>query len=162
MARGSIANQFGLKISIGNLSRSRTAIEERRSTVYQNLQIVELKGVEANLIARHQQIDTQIQINENKQKSKSLELSRLYDERSRLLISGDEEDIEELNRKISDLEKDVLSPSVEDAKDKFEQLKPKKSTSKSLSEITEQMNKLTSKNNPVINPASDIDVPKKD
>ncbi|MDB9439726.1 hypothetical protein PN450_23695 [Dolichospermum lemmermannii CS-548] len=162
LSRGSIANQFGLKISIGNLSRSRTAIEEDRSKINQGLQTVELKGVQANLIARNQQIDTQIQINAEKQKAKSLELSKLYDERSRLLISGDEEDIEELNRKISDLEKDVLSPSVDDAKDKFEKLKPKKSTSKSLSEITEQMNKLTSKNNPVINPASDIDVPKKD
>jgi hypothetical protein len=162
LSRGSIANQFGLKISIGNLSRARTTIEDGRSRVYAELQNVELKGVQANLIARNQQIDTQIQINAEKQKAKSLELSKLYDERSRLLISGDEEDIEELNRKISDLEKDVLSPSLEDAKDKFEQLKPKKSTSKSLSEITEQMNKLTSKNNPVINPASDIDVPKKD
>ncbi|MDZ8260411.1 hypothetical protein [Nostoc sp. ChiQUE01b] len=157
VGRGSIANQFGLEISIGNLSRSRTAIEESRSKVRQEMQHVELDDALAHLTARRNQIAAQKQIAAQTHEAKSLELSKLYEQRARILALPDNEDeLEELNTKINDLVKEIPTPSLEEAKKKLNLLKPEKPKSKSLGEVTQQITRLTNKNNPAITSGSDI------
>lgn len=163
LGRGSIANQFGLEISIGNLSRSRTAIEEHRVIVRQEMHHVELDDALAHLTARRNKIAAQKQMAEKAHEAKLLELSKLYEQHSRIIALPDnEEELDELNKKIQNLEKEIPTASVDEAKNKLNILKLQKLKSKNLGEVTQQINRLTSKNNPAIAAGSDTNISEPD
>lgn len=160
--RDSVVDQFGLEISISNLSRTRTKVEHLRSNAWIQLQEQEIEDALSHLQARKDQQATLLGMATKDNQAKLSELSKLYEQRDRILASPDnEEELEELNKKINALKKEAMSPSVEDAKTKLNHLEPKTSKELGFLDIAESMNILPSKNNPAIAPDSETNVSEK-
>jgi len=150
-ATESVVEQFGLKISISNLHRTRTQQELLLAGEKQNLFDVERQ-------TRMNQLTAQSDMDATIYQFKSAELTKLLEKRQALLGDEDNEDeIEELDERISTLTEELKTPSLEDAASKV--LKPQSSQSSSLRKLAEKAKLQDSKNNPILDAAPNQDIP---
>jgi hypothetical protein len=128
--RGSIVKQFGLQISVFSVSRLRTESEIKLTENRQKLRLKEIDSSSLHLESREKYI-TQLQ----------KELDKLYDKRFKLISQEDsEEELEQVNKKIESIEKEILTPSLEDADSKLKRVEPEKQKSKGFRDMGKNMN----------------------
>jgi hypothetical protein len=150
-ATKSVVEQFGLKIRISNLHRTRTQQELLLAGEKQNL-------FNAERQIRINKLTAQTDMAETTYQFKSAELTKLLEKRQALLGDEDNEDeIEELDERIRTLTEELKTPSLEDAASKV--LKPQTFQSSSLRELAEKAKLQDSKNNPILDAAPNQDIP---
>lgn len=163
LAADSVVKQFGLKISITNVCRTRTEQEDRLSEARRKLDKVEVEQSLAHLEAKVQERDKQLEMSSRMNQAKFAELERLYEQRLKLIVDEENEsEIEYLNKKISILEKEVPNPSLEDARSNLNRLEPKRPKAKGFQELAQEINLLQNKNPSVPNSANDTDISAKE
>ncbi|GET41075.1 hypothetical protein [Microseira wollei] len=150
-ATDSVVEQFGLKIRISNLQRTRTQQELLLAGEKQ-------KVLDVQRQARLKQLEAQSQIHSTTYEFKLRELNKLLARRENLLGHEDDEDeIEALDQRIRTLTEELKIPSLEDAATKV--IKPQISQAPSLRELAEKAKLQESKNNPVLDDAPNQDLP---
>jgi hypothetical protein len=147
-ATDSVVKQFGLNILITNLSRIRTGQEQVLAEEQRNLLNLQHQ-------IRLKEIEAQSQIRSTMYKFKLRELNKLNVIREKLLGDEDNEDeIEELDEKISALTAEIQTPSLKEAASKHQKSKPP-----SLKELAEQAKIKASKNTPVLDSVNNQAIP---
>ncbi|GGA09552.1 hypothetical protein [Okeania sp. KiyG1] len=160
-ARESVVKQYGLEIEIINLYRIRTEGEEYLSAARTKLERSKVDEALAQVEARTQQRQNQLEMSSRKNKAQSNELDKLYEQRAKLVADpdADPDEREYLDEQIDRLEKEILTPSLEDAGSALDILEPKRDGSKNTLAFEEQMGLLPGKNNLDSDPSSDTSVP---
>jgi hypothetical protein len=159
-ARVSIIDQFGLKISISHVSRTRTGIEEYQSNAWEDLQITQIDESKEHIKAILEQRQAQRERFSRANRAKYDELQKLYEQR--LALSGDETneaELEYLNDQIKELEEEVIKPSIESAENKLQVLQQNREKAKGFFEVAEeQMNLSGGETKPSISASDDADI----
>ena len=149
-ARESVIEQYGLEVSIRNLSRSRTEQEEYLSQARQRLEKARVDESLAQLEARTNERQRQLQMSSRRDESRQAELDKLYEQRAKLIADADADDDEReyLDEQIDRLEQEALTPSLEDAGDSLSLLEPKRAKGKHVLAFKEQMSLPEEANSP--------------
>lgn len=160
-ARESVIEQYGLEIKIRNLHRIRTEGEEYLSTARTKLEKAKVDEAIAQVEARTQQRQNQLEMSLRKNKAQSDELNKLYEQRAKLIADSDADtdELDYLNEQIDHLEKEILRPSLEDAGSALDILEPKRDKGKNTLAFEEQMGLLPDKKNLDSDSSSDTSVP---
>lgn len=141
LARESVIKQYGLEIEITNFYRTRTEGEKYLFNAKTQLERAKIDEALAQVEARTQQRQNQLEMSSRRNKAKSYELNKLYEERARLIADTnvDPDELDYLNEKIDHLEKEILSPSLEDAGSALNILEPKRDREKNSLRFKEQV-----------------------
>lgn len=141
LARESVIKQYGLEIEITNFYRTRTEGEKYLFNAKTQLERAKIDEALAQVEARTQQRQNQLEMSSRRNKAKSYELNKLYEERARLIADTnvDPDELDYLNEKIDHLEKEILSPSLEDAGSALNILEPKRDRGKNSLKFEEQV-----------------------
>jgi hypothetical protein len=148
-ARESVIDQYGLEISIRNLSRTRTEQENYVSNAQQRLERAKVDEALAQIQARTEQRQKQLEMSSRRNQAKYVELDKLYERKAKLIADPDAEpdELQNLEDKISRLEQEILNPSLEDAGSSLKLLEQKKDKGRGFLSFEEQMNLPSSQNN---------------
>ncbi|MCL2924379.1 MAG: hypothetical protein MGF17_07070 [Trichodesmium sp. MAG_R04] len=146
--RESVVKQYGLEIEIINLYRNRTQQEEYLSEARTQLQKAKVDEARAQVESRTKQRQKQLEMSERKNKAQSDELNKLYEQRAKLIADpdADSDEWDYLKEKIDYLEKEIISPSLEDAGSALDILEPKRDRANKSLAFEEQMGLLTDTN----------------
>lgn len=141
LARESVIKQYGLEIEITNFYRTRTEGEKYLFNAKTQLERAKIDEALAQVEARTQQRQNQLEMSSRRNKAKSYELNKLYEERARLIADTnvDPDELDYLNEKIDHLEKEILIPSLEDAGSALNILEPKRDREKNSLRFKEQV-----------------------
>lgn len=159
--RESVVEQYGLEVSVRNLSRTRTEQEKYLFDAQQQLQKAKVDEALAQVEARKEQRQKQLEMSLRRNQAQSDELNKLYDLRAKLITDSDadSDELKHLNQQINRLEQEVLSPSLEEASNSLNILEPKRDKGKSTLGFEEQMNLPSSPNNLGSNSILDTNIP---
>lgn len=148
-ARESVIDQYGLEISIRNLSRTRTEQENYVSNAQQRLERAKVDEALAQIQARTEQRQKQLEMSSRRNQAKYVELDKLYERKAKLIADPDPEpdELQNLEDKISRLEQEILNPSLEDAGSSLKLLEQRKDKGRVFLSFEEQMNLPSSQNN---------------
>ncbi len=148
-ARESVIDQYGLEISIRNLSRTRTEQEKYLFEAQQKLERAKVDEALTQIPARTEQRQNQLKMSSRMNQAKYEELDKLCERRAKLIADPDAEpdELQNLEDKISRLKQEMPNPSLEDAESSLQLLEPKKEKSRGFLLFEEQMNLLPSQNN---------------
>lgn len=140
-AKESVIEQYGLEVNIRNLSRHRTKDEEYLFTAQNKLAQAKVDEALAQVEARNEQRQRQLEMSSRKNQSQSDELDKLYKQRAKLIadVDADPDELEHLNKQIDRLENEALSPSLENAENSLSLLEPNRQKSLNTSIFEEQM-----------------------
>jgi hypothetical protein len=160
-ARESVVEQYGLEINIRNLSRTRTDEEEYLFTVQQQLERAKVDEALAQVEARKEQRQKQLEMSSRRNQAQADELNKLYELRVKLIVDSDADpdELKHLNEQIKRLEKEVLSSSLENAENSLNILEPKRDKVRSILAFEEQMSLPSSQNNPDSNSSNHTSTP---
>jgi chromosome segregation ATPase len=160
-ARESVVEQYGLEVSVRNLSRTRTKQEEYLFDAQQQLQKAKVDEEVAKIEARKEQIQKQLKMSSRRNQSQFDELNKLYDRRAKIITDSDadSDELEHLNQQINRLEQEVSNSSLDEANNNLNLLNPKRNTSKSTLGFEEQMSLPSTPNNLGSNSISDTNIP---
>ncbi|RUS94653.1 hypothetical protein DSM106972_092900 [Dulcicalothrix desertica PCC 7102] len=148
-ARGSVIDQYGLEISIRNLSRTRTEQETYVFKAQQTLEKAKVDEALAQIQARTELRKKQLEMSSRRNQAKSVELDKLYERKAKLIADPDAEadELQNLEAKINRLEQELLNPSLEDAESSLQLLEPNKNKGRNSLLFEEQMNLPPSQSN---------------
>ena len=141
LARESVIKQYGLEIEITNFYRTRTEGEKYLFNAKTQLERAKIDEALAQVEARTQQRQNQLEMSSRRNKAKSYELNKLYEGWARLIADTnvDPDELDYLNEKIDHLEKEILSLSLEDAGSALNILEPKRDRGKNSLRFKEQV-----------------------
>lgn len=132
-AKESVIEQYGLEISIRHLERDRTQHEAYLFNAQQEIETARVDDALFQVKARHEQRQKQLEMSMKKSQSEYEDLSRLYEQRSKIVgdVDVDQDELDHINRQIKQLEEELLTPSLEDAQDSLRAIEPKRIKGKS-------------------------------
>ena len=159
--RESVVEQYGLEITVRNLYRTRTKQKQYLSDAQQQLENAKVDEALAQVEARKEQRQKQLEMSSIRNEAQSDQLKKLYDLRAKFITDSDadSDELEHLNQQINRLEKEVLSPSLDEASNSLNILTPKRDKGKSILGFEEQMSLPSSPNNLGSDSISDTNIP---
>jgi hypothetical protein len=113
-ARKSVKNQYGLEITISNLRRKPTEQEKNLSGAKKSLSMEGIKDMTTALQAAEIKRTAQINAVRSSSNSKTEELKKLQERKSKLDSNDDQEEILQINQQIHALENDLNISSASD------------------------------------------------
>lgn len=152
IARNNVIDQFGLEISISNVSRERTGLEQSRADAKKELEQEEVEGIRESIRAGGKKLKNMFEgILSEKHNNILEELKKLYDQRLKLELCGDddsnEKELEDLDKQIANLEQEIPNPSLEKARNSLDRLEPKRTTVKGFREVSKFFREVATKIN---------------
>lgn len=145
-ARESVIEQYGLEINIRNLSRIRTQQEAYLYEAQKQLEKAKVDEALAKVEAIKEQNLKELEINSIRNQAKVDQLKKLYEQKAKILLDPDSDEIKNLNEQINNLEKEVSSFSLEDVGNSLKILKPKIDKNDNILSFEKQMDLPTSPN----------------
>jgi len=157
VATDSVVKQFGLKITVSNVSRKLTELEILKSKAEQALEELQVKKIATVAVARDIELSLQLEITQASSKAKVAELKRLLAKREEIISLEDNDDeLEELNAKIAKLQAESPSGSIGDAEELLKSMRMKETDANHLLGFSRQVKSLTSNKKEIDNTATDV------